>query len=124
MIISAPASASAFAMAHPYPPSSPIPATNAFLPFKSIVKTWGEEIYFEIPIEESLDLEKDAKDIINIGEIAYWIEGKCIAIGYGKTPISKGNEIKLAARTNIWGDALLNIKELNKIKDGDEVVVS
>ena len=94
------------------------------MPFKSIVKTWGEEIYFEIPIEESLGLENDAKDIINIGEIAYWIEGKCIAIGYGKTPISKGNEIKLATRTNIWGDALLNIKELSKIKDGDEVVVS
>ena len=99
-------------------------AIKNILPFKSIVKTWGEEIYFEIPIEESLDLENDAKDIINIGEIAYWIEGKCIAIGYGKTPISKGNEIKLAARTNIWGDALLNIKELNKIKDGDEGVVS
>ena len=99
-------------------------AIKNILPFKSIVKTWGEEIYFEIPIEESLGLENDAKDIINIGEIAYWIEGKCIAIGYGKTPISKGNEIKLAARTNIWGDALLNIKELNKIKDGDEVVVS
>ena len=99
-------------------------AIKNILPFKSIVKTWGEEIYFEIPIEESLDLENDAKDIINVGEIAYWIKGKCIAIGYGKTPISKGNEIKLAARTNIWGDALLNIKELNKIKDGDEVVVS
>ena len=99
-------------------------AIKNILPFKSIVKTWGEEIYFEIPIEESLGLENDAKDIINIGEIAFWIEGKCIAIGYGKTPISKGNEIKLAARTNIWGDALLNIKELNKIKDGDEVVVS
>ena len=99
-------------------------AIKNILPFKSIVKTWGEEIYFETPIEENLDLENDAKDIINVGEIAYWIEGKCIAIGYGKTPISKGNEIKLAARTNIWGDALLNIKELNKIKDGDEVVVS
>ena len=99
-------------------------AIKNILPFKSIVKTWGEEIYFEIPIEENLDLENDAKDIINVGEIAYWIEGKCIAIGYGKTPISKGNEIKLAARTNIWGDALLNIKELDKIKDGDEVVVS
>ena len=99
-------------------------AIKNILPFKSIVKTWGEEIYFETPIEESLDLENDAKDIINVGEIAYWIEGKCIAIGYGRTPISKGNEIKLAARTNIWGDALLNIKELNKIKDGDEVVVS
>ena len=94
------------------------------LPFKSIVKTWGEEIYFEVPIIQNISLEKDAKDVVNLGEIAYWIDGKCIAIGYGKTPVSKGNEIKLAARTNIWGDALLNIKKLNKIKDGDEIVVS
>ena len=105
----------------------PTPTANAIksiLPCKSIIKTWGEEIYFEMPIQKNLSLDNDAKDVINLGEIAYWIEGKCIAIGYGKTPISKGNEIKLAARTNIWGDALLNIKELNKIKDGDEVVVS
>ena len=99
-------------------------AIKNILPFKSIVKTWGEEIYFETPIEENLDLENDAKDIINVGEIAYWIEGKCIAIGYGKTPISKGNEIKLAARTNIWGDANLNVKKLKNIKDGDEVIIS
>ena len=99
-------------------------AIKNILPFKSIVKTWGEEIYFETPIEENLDLENDAKDIINVGEIAYWIEGKCIAIGYGKTPISKGNEIKLAARTNIWGDANLNVKKLKNIKDGDEIIIS
>ena len=99
-------------------------AIKNILPFKSIVKTWGEEIYFETPIEENLDLENDAKDIINVGEIAYWVEGKCIAIGYGKTPISKGNEIKLAARTNIWGDANLNVKKLKNIKDGDEVIIS
>ena len=99
-------------------------AIKNILPFKSIVKIWGEEIYFEIPIEESLDLENDAKDIINVGEIAYWVEGKCIAIGYGKTPISKGNEIKLAARTNIWGDANLNVEKLKNIKDGDEVIIS
>ena len=99
-------------------------AIKNILPFKSIVKTWGDEIYFEIPIEKNIDLESDAKDIIVLGEVAYWIDGKCIAIGYGKTPISQNNEIRLAAKTNIWGDALLNIKELNKIKDGDEVVVS
>jgi len=94
------------------------------LPFKSIIKTWGEEIYFEIPIVESLDLESDAKDIINVGEIAYWVEGKCIAIGYGQTPISRDTEIRLAAKTNIWGDANLNIEKLKNIKDGDEVIIS
>ena len=94
------------------------------LPFKSIVKTWGEEIYFEVPITQNISLEKDAKDIINLGEIAYWVEGKCIAIGYGKTPISQNSEIRLAAKTNIWGDAIIDINKLRKIKDGDEVIIS
>ena len=99
-------------------------AIKNILPFKSIVKTWGDEIYFEIPIEKNIDLESDAKDIIVLGEVAYWIDGKCIAIGYGKTPISQNNEIRLATKTNIWGDAVINIKEFNKIKDGDEVIIS
>ena len=99
-------------------------AIKNILPFKSIVKTWGDEIYFEIPIEKNIDLESDAKDVINLGEIAYWIDGKCIAIGYGKTPISQNNEIRLAAKTNIWGDAVLDVKELGKIRDGDEIIIS
>ena len=104
----------------------PTPTANAIksiLPCKSIIKTWGEEIYFEMPIQKNLSLDNDAKDVINLGEIAYWIEGKCIAIGYGKTPISQNNEIRLAAKTNIWGDAVLNVKKLKNIKDGDEVII-
>ena len=98
-------------------------AIKSILPCKSIIKTWGEEIYFEMPIQKDLSLDNDAKDVINLGEIAYWIEGKCIAIGYGKTPISQNNEIRLAAKTNIWGDAVLNVKKLKNIKDGDEVII-
>ena len=77
-----------------------------------------------MPIQKNLSLDNDAKDVINLGEIAYWIEGKCIAIGYGKTPISQNNEIRLAAKTNIWGDAELNTKKLKNIKDGNEVIIS
>ena len=99
-------------------------AIKNILPFKSIVKTWGDEIFFEIPIKKNLDLESDAKDVINLGEVAYWIDGKSIAIGYGKTPISQNNEIRLAAKTNIWGDAVLDVKELGKIRDGDEIIIS
>ena len=99
-------------------------AIKSILPCKSIIKTWGEEIYFEMPIQKNLNLDNDAKDVINLGEIAYWIEGKCIAIGYGKTPISQNNEIRLAAKTNIWGDAELNTKKLKNIKDGNEVIIS
>ena len=96
---------------------------KSILPCKSIVKTWGEEIYFEIPLKEDLSLDDTAKDVIDLGEIAYWTDGKCIAIGYGKTPISQNNEIRLAAKTNIWGDAVLNVKKLKNIKDGDEVII-
>ena len=99
-------------------------AIKSILPCKSIIKTWGEEIYFEIPIKKDLCLENTAKDVINLGEIAYWTEGKCIAIGYGQTPISKNTEIRLAAKTNIWGDANLNVEKLKNIKDGDEVIIS
>ena len=96
---------------------------KSILPCKSIVKTWGEEIYFEIPLKKDLSWDDTAKDVIDLGEIAYWTEGKCIAIGYGKTPISQNNEIRLAAKTNIWGDAVLNVKKLKNIKDGDEVII-
>ena len=99
-------------------------AIKSILPCKSIIQTWGEEIYFEIPAQKDLSLDNTAKDVINLGEIAYWIEGKCIAIGYGRTPISHNNEIRLAAKTNIWGDAKLNIKKLKNVKDGDEVIIS
>ena len=97
---------------------------KSILPCKSIVKTWGEEIYFEIPLKKDLSWDDTAKDVIDLGEIAYWTEGKCIAIGYGKTPISQNNEIRLAAKTNIWGDAELNTKKLKNIKDGNEVIIS
>ena len=99
-------------------------AIKSILPCKSIIQTWGEEIYFEIPIKKDLCLDNTAKDVVNLGEIAYWKEGKCIAIGYGRTPISHNNEIRLAAKTNIWGDAKLNIKKLKNVKDGDEVIIS
>ena len=99
-------------------------AIKSILPCKSIIQTWGEEIYFEIPAQKDLSLDNTAKDVINLGEIAYWIEGKCIAIGYGRTPISHNNEIRLAAKTNIWGDAKLNIEKLKNVKDGDEVIIS
>ncbi len=89
------------------------------LPFESEVRTWGEEVYFSTPVHT--DLEKEARDVIEPGELAFWVEGNCIAIGFGKTPISQGNEIRLAAKTNIWAVTANNVRELTLVKDGENV---
>jgi hypothetical protein len=92
------------------------------VPFTSSANTWGDEVYFDTPVTTSK--EANAKDIVDAGELAFWVEGSCIAIGFGPTPISQGDEIRLAAKTNIWGKALTDVKLLSKVKDGDPVSVA
>ena len=69
------------------------------------------------------ELESDAKTVIEAGEIAFWVEGSCIAIGFGPTPISHDREIRLAARTNIFADALDDVTLLKPVIDGAPVTV-
>ena len=68
--------------------------------FKAKINTWGEEIYFETPLKTA-KLEPNSRDVINLGEVAYWVEGSSIAIGFGPTPASLGNEIRLVTKANI-----------------------
>ena len=74
------------------------------LPIKSRIQTWGKEIYFNIPKNDIL-IEKDAKEVFELGEIAYWNDGNAIAIGFGPTPVSKNTEIRLISRANHWANA-------------------
>jgi uncharacterized protein len=97
-------------------------AIAAALPISSSTLTWGEEVYFEIPAR--LAAESDARAVVVPGEIAYWPQGHCIAIGYGRTPISKGNETRLASPCNIFARALGDVKALAKVKAGASVMVT
>jgi uncharacterized protein len=97
-------------------------AVGAALPLTSSVLTWGEEVYFEVPIE--VTREKNARAVVTPGEIAFWPDGPAIALGFGRTPISKGDETRLASPCNIFASAIGNVKELAKVKAGTKVKVT
>jgi len=83
--------------------------------FKAQINTWGEEIYFET-FNLGIKPDKNARDIVTFGEVAYWCEGHSIAIGFGKTPVSKENEIRLVSKVNVFGTFSTSAKILNNLK--------
>ncbi len=97
-------------------------AVAAALPISSSVLTWGEEVYFDVPLKVAR--EPDARAVIVPGEIAFWPQGPAIAIGFGRTPISNGNETRLASPCNVFAKAVSSVKVLAKVKTGAKVKVT
>lgn len=92
---------------------------NSF-PIESIAHRWGEEIYFEIPLE--LELE-NGKEVLEIGDIAYWPPGKSMCIFFGPTPSSKGSEIRAYSAVSVFGKVIGDAKRFKNVKEGERIRV-
>ena len=96
-------------------------AIHQALPFSSVARTWGEDVNFDTPVRT--EPEADARDIVEAGEMAFWLAGSAIAIGFGPTPVSQGDEIRLASPCNILGRAVEDVRGLLHIRNGASITV-
>jgi hypothetical protein len=97
-------------------------AVAAKLPYEASAMTWGEEVYFDVPLKAGY--EADARTVVTPGEIAYWPDGPAIAIGFGRTPVSRGDECRLASPCNVFARATSDVKALRVVRRGTKVKVS
>ncbi|MBK5959592.1 hypothetical protein CCR97_15465 [Rhodoplanes elegans] len=91
------------------------------LPFTASVLTWGDEVYFEVPVRSPREAE--ARAVVTPGEIAYWPDGPAVVIGFGRTPISQDGETRLAAPCNLFARADDDVKTLAAVEAGARVTV-
>ena len=89
------------------------------LPLYSIGETWGDSIHFECPVRAGR--ERTARLNVQPGDVCYWSEDDRVMIGWGPTPISRPNEIRLMRPCNIWARVIDDVSDLSVVTPGEKV---
>ncbi len=93
------------------------------LPFAGTAQLWGDEIYFDIPLLD-IALEADAKEVVEIGDVGFWVAGSAIAIFFGPTPLSHNDEPRAAEPINVFGKIIGSTDELHDVKEGEFIYMT
>jgi hypothetical protein len=91
------------------------------LPIRGSANTWGDEIYFEIPV--SVPLDETAREVVEMGDLGYWPTGRAFCIFFGPTPASRGDEIRPASAVNVFGKVTGDPTLLKKVGNGETVTI-
>jgi len=90
------------------------------LPIEGSVNTWGDEIYFSIPVDVG---SENAKAVVSEGDLGYWPPGNAFCIFFGLTPASQGDEIRPASPVNIFGKVIGDPKAFKKVSSGAKIII-
>ncbi len=89
------------------------------LPIDGRANTWGDEIYFTIPVQAPQ--EKDAREIVAVGELGYWGPGSAFCIFFGRTPASTDDRPRAASAVNILGNVQGDATVFRAVASGTRV---
>jgi hypothetical protein len=90
------------------------------LPMKARANTWGDEIYFSIPVYLG---EENAQEVVEKGDLGYWPVGNAFCIFFGRTPASRGDEIRPASPVNVFGRLEGDPTIFKSVRSGEQVVL-
>ncbi len=90
------------------------------LPIEARGNTWGDEIYFSIPVKLGAE---NGQEVVNMGDLGYWPPGNAFCIFFGPTPASRGNEIRPASPVNVFGRIEGDAKAFQKVPNGTKVTI-
>lgn len=92
------------------------------LPLEGRANRWGEEIYFDIKV--SIESSPDARQVMEIGELAYWPGGTAFCIFFGPTPVSLEDEPRAYTDVNPFGRVLGDASVFFTVHDGEDIKIS